>query len=127
MNPIRRWHELVENRDTSGLDGILANEVVFHSPILHAPQAGKRLTTLYLAAAMGVLCNSSFRYVREAIGNHLAFLEFETEIGDIHINGVDIIHWDDNGLIDEFRVMIRPLKAIEAIHIAMKAALTGGA
>ena len=120
---IEAWHGLVDAHDPSGLDRILAADAVFLSPIVHAPQCGKALTKAYLTAAFEVFFNPSFRYVREIIGATDAMLEFETEIDGIMVNGVDIIKWNDSGLISEFKVMIRPLKAINLVHGKMAAML----
>ncbi len=120
-NPtIDAWHRLIEDRNVAALDGILADDAVFHSPVVHTPQHGKQLTKLYLSAAMMVLGNSDFRYVREVVGLSDAVLEFTAEVDGIHINGVDMIHWNADGKIDDFKVMIRPLKAVNLLHALMK-------
>jgi hypothetical protein len=119
-SPIEAWHGLIEARDASGLDDILADDVVFHSPVVHTPQRGKQLTKMYLGAAIMVLGNSEFEYVRELIGESEAVLEFTSEVNGIHINGVDMIRWNADGKIDDFKVMIRPLKAINLLHGMMK-------
>ena len=120
---LRTWHELVQSRNARGLRDLLADDVVFHSPVVHTPQVGKAVTTQYLAAAFQVFFNASFRYVREVIGPRDAVLEFQVEIDGITINGVDMIHWNDEGRIVDFKVMIRPLKAINLIHQKMAAML----
>jgi SnoaL-like domain len=120
---IATWHELVRSRNTNGLAALLADDVVFHSPVVHTPQVGKAVTTQYLAAAFHVFFNDSFRYVREIVGAHDAVLEFQVEIEGISVNGVDIIKWSDEQRIVEFKVMIRPLKAINLIHQKMAAML----
>lgn len=117
------WHELVQTRNPKGLRDLLADEVVFHSPVVHTPQAGKAVTTQYLAAAFQVFFNASFRYVREVVGPRDAVLEFQVEIDGITVNGVDMIRWNDEGRIVDFKVMIRPLKAINLIHQKMGAML----
>ena len=114
------WHRLIEARDAGGLDDILADDVVFHSPVVHTPQKGKQLAKMYLSAAIMVLGNSEFEYVREVVGESDAVLEFTSEVNGIHINGVDMIHWNANGKIDDFKVMIRPLKAVNLLHGLMK-------
>ena len=114
------WHKLVDEWDMSGLDDLLADDAVFHSPVVHTPQRGKQLVKLYLNAAAMALYNSHFAYVREVIGESDAFLEFTAELDGIHINAVDIIHWNAEGKIDDFKVMIRPLKAINLLHGMMK-------
>lgn len=118
-NPIIAWHQIVADRDMSGLSDILADDVVFHSPVIHTPQPGKALTIMYLTAAAGLLLNGTFRYVREVIGPEDAVLEFMAEIDGITINGVDLIKWNADGKIVEFKVMIRPLKAIDTIRQKM--------
>lgn len=117
--PLEQWHRLVQERNPQGLDALLADEVVFHSPVVHTPQAGKALTTLYLMAAFRVFMNETFRYVREVAGERDAVLEFTVEIDGISVNGVDMLHWNDEGRITEFKVMVRPLKAINLIHQKM--------
>lgn len=117
------WHEFVESRNASGLDSLLADGVVFYSPVVHTPQIGKAITVRYLSAALLVFFNDSFRYVRELTGPRDAALEFEVEIDGINVNGVDLLKWDDEGRIVEFKVLIRPLKAINLIHQKMAAML----
>ncbi len=118
-NPITAWHKIVADRDMSGLSDILADDVVFHSPVIHTPQPGNALTIMYLSAAAGLLLNGTFRYVREVVGQQDAVLEFMAEIDGITINGVDLIKWNADGKITEFKVMIRPLKAINLIQNKM--------
>ena len=113
------WHKIVQNRDETGLDNILADNVVFHSPVVHTPQAGKPITKLYLTAALHVLNNDTFKYLREVIQGNNAVLEFQTVIDGISINGVDIITWGADGRITDFKVMLRPLKAINLVHRMM--------
>ena len=122
-HPIAAWHELVRSRDPAGLEGLLDEDAVFVSPVVHGPQRGKRLAAAYLTAAFHVFLNSTFRYVREIIGPSDAMLEFETEIDGVMVNGVDIIKWNESGRIVEFKVMIRPLKAINLVHQRMAALL----
>ena len=116
---IDRWHAMLESRDLTALDEILASDAVFHSPIVHAPQEGKEVTKFYLTAAFQVLSDADFQYVRELISESDAILEFTAEIDGVHINGVDMIHWDAEGRIDDFKVMIRPLKAVNLLHRMM--------
>ena len=122
-DPIKAWHRLAEKRDVQGLDALLADEVVFHSPVVHTPQVGKAITKKYLAAAFQVLFNDSFRYVRELRGDRDAVLEFVVELDGITVNGVDLIKWNEAGKITEFKVMLRPLKAVNLIHQKMAAML----
>ena len=122
-HPLATWHRLVRTQDRSGLNVLLAEDAVFHSPVVHTPQRGRALAAAYLSAAFQVFFNPSFRYVREIAGPSDAMLEFETEIDGIVVNGVDIIKWNAAGQIVEFKVMLRPLKAINLIHQRMAAML----
>jgi SnoaL-like domain len=122
-HPVAAWHHIVQERNPAGLDALLSEQVVFHSPVVHTPQPGKPVTTQYLTAALHVFGHESFRYVREVIGERDAVLEFELEIDGITINGVDMLRWDDTGKITEFKVMVRPLKAISMLHAMMAAEL----
>jgi hypothetical protein len=122
-HPLETWHRLVRTQDPSGLSVLLAEDAVFYSPVVHTPQRGRKLVAGYLTAAFQVFFNSSFRYVREIVGAADAVLEFETEIDGVLVNGVDLIKWNDAGQIVEFKVMIRPLKAINLIHQRMAAML----
>ena len=123
INTLATWHRLVSNRDIGGLDSLLADEAVFHSPVVHTPQVGKVLTQRYLTAAFSVFFNATFRYVREIVGERDAVLEFLVEIDGITVNGVDMIKWNSQGKIVEFKVMLRPLKGINVIHQKMAAML----
>ncbi|MEO8524064.1 MAG: nuclear transport factor 2 family protein [Caldimonas sp.] len=125
-HPLETWHRLVRTRDATGLNALLAEDAVFHSPVVHTPQRGKKLAAGYLGAAFQVFFNPTFRYVREIVGPSDAMLEFETEIDGIMVNGVDLIKWNDTGHIVEFRVMLRPLKAINVVHERMAAMLRSG-
>lgn len=124
---VEAWHQLVRTGNPAGLDALLADEVVFVSPVVHTPQHGKPVTKAYLSAAFAVFFNPSFRYVREIVGPRDAMLEFETTIDGVLVNGVDIIRWDAQDRIVEFKVMVRPLKAIQLIHARMGAMLAAGA
>jgi hypothetical protein len=122
-SPITAWHGVVSSGDPERLPPLLAEEACFHSPVVHTPQRGKALTALYLAAAMRVFEGSGFHYVREVAAGKDAVLEFVAEIDGITINGVDMIHWNAHGLIDDFKVMIRPWKAIDKLREKMAAML----
>ena len=125
-SPLETWHRLVRTQDTGGLNALLAEDVVFHSPVVHAPQYGRKLAAMYLGAAFLVFFYPTFRYVRVIVGASAAMLEFETEIDGILVNGVDIIRWNEAGQIVDFKVMVRPLKAINLIHEKMAAMLQSG-
>jgi hypothetical protein len=118
-HPIDGWHAFVKSRDVGRLEKLLADDVVFHSPVVHTPQRGRAITLLYLRGAMQVLGTPAFRYEREIRGERDALLEFSTDIDGIAINGVDLIRWDDAGRIVDFKVMVRPLKAIDVLHQKM--------
>ena len=120
---IDAWHEFVRSRDSAMFKDMLADDVQFHSPVVHTPQMGKAITLLYLEAAHDVLSNSKFKYERELIDQDFAVLEFVAEVKGIIVNGVDMIRWGDDGKITDFKVMIRPLQAINIIHQEMAARL----
>lgn len=119
MTVIERWHELVKSKDPKAMEAILADEAVFESPVVHTPQVGKPITLKYLMGALSVLNNETFRYLNEWHAERSAVLEFACEIEGITINGVDLITWNDAGQITHFKVMIRPLKAINLLHRLM--------
>ena len=121
---IARWHDVVRRRDPAGLDALLADDVTFFSPIVRTPQPGKALTKSYLAAALDVLSNGGFRYVGEWLGADSAVLEFVADVDGIEINGADFIAWNSADQIVSFKVMIRPLKAIELVRQRMAERLT---
>ena len=124
MHPtVQKWHEIIKAADVDALDDILAEDSVFHSPVVHSPQVGKPLVKLYLTAAFTGLTNDSFEYVREVVSGNQAVLEFCVTINDIQVNGVDMFTWNEEGKITDFKVMIRPLKAINMVHQGMAAAL----
>lgn len=131
---MKNWHLQLKGEFPGGLDDLLAEDCTFFSPIVFSPQRGKDLTKLYLNAAGNTFsggdkdrapgsANSSFKYTKEILSGNHAVLEFESEINGKYINGVDIITWNDEGKIIEFKVMIRPLQAINMMHEKMKAML----
>jgi hypothetical protein len=121
------WHDIVRTGDVSALDRLLDDAVIFESPVVHTPQAGKALTAGYLRAAMLVLNNGRFSYLNEWVGPASAVLEFTTDVDGIAINGVDIISWNEAGRITHFKVMVRPLKAITILHQKMGELLAAAA
>lgn len=124
-DPIAAWHAYMDAPTREGLDALLADDVVFQSPAVHTPQPGKALTMKYLLAAAEVLGGPSFRYVNEWRGERSVVLEFECVLeGGIAVNGVDIVEWGDDGRLSRFKVMIRPMKALNAVVPLMGAALT---
>ncbi len=117
--PLDRWHRVVAACDIAAIPALLADDVVFHSPVVHTPQEGRHITARYLAAAFQVFNRRGFRYVREIVQGRQAALEFRVEIDGIVVNGVDLIAWNEAGQIDDFKVMLRPLQAIKLIHQKM--------
>jgi hypothetical protein len=137
---IARWHRYLDGELPGGLDELLADDVVFFSPIVFTPQQGRETTKAYLQAAGATLggdegegvsgegaeagtSKTGFRYTKQVLDGDTAVLEFETTVGGKYVNGVDIIRCDDDGKIVEFRVMIRPLQAVNLVHEQMRAAL----
>lgn len=121
---LARWHACMEGgSDPAALDALLAEDAVFHSPVVHTPQVGKRAVMAYLVAASHVLGNDSFRYVRELVDENEIMLEFVTQLDGTHINGVDIIRFNEAGMMSDFKVMVRPLKAINKVWEMMASQL----
>ncbi len=138
---IANWHRHMRGELPGGLDALLHEDCTFLSPIVFTPQQGRDITKLYLTAASGTLGGSdgdvtaavtadlpssssgAFRYVKEILQGHNAMLEFETTVEGKYANGVDIITCDDDAMITEFKVMMRPLQAINAVHAQMQAML----
>jgi hypothetical protein len=116
---IERWHRIALDNRPEELAEILAEDAVFESPVVHTPQVGRQIVEKYLRGALKVLNTDHFRYGGEWCSERSAVLEFFSEIDGIKINGVDIIHWNDAGLITHFKVMVRPLKAINILHQKM--------
>lgn len=123
-NNLARWHAYMDSgSDPALLFDLLAEDAAFHSPVVHTPQVGKPVVMAYLVAASHVLGNETFRYVRELVDGDETMLEFVTELDGTHINGVDIIRWNAEGKISDFKVMVRPLKAINKVWEMMGAQL----
>jgi hypothetical protein len=139
---IEKWHDHLRGRLPGGLDELLDDDVVFYSPIVYTPQRGKAITALYLQAAGQTLPGDNtastsgastssdsdggsggFRYTKSVLSGDTAVLEFETTVEGKYVNGVDIIRCNDEGRIVEFRVMIRPLQAVNLVHRQMAATL----
>lgn len=122
-NPIERWHRIVLTQDTAGLSDWLADDAVFHSPVAYAPQRGREAVSRYLIAALQVFFNPSFRCVRKIVGTSDGMYEFETTIDGVLVNALDLITWNSEGRVVEFKVMVRPLKAIHLTQQRMAAML----
>jgi hypothetical protein len=121
---LARWHAYMEDGSSPAtLADLLADDAVFHSPVVHTPQAGKAIVMAYLVAASHVLGTDKFHYVRELVDGDEMMLEFVTELDGVTINGVDIIRFNADGLICDFKVMVRPLKAINKVWEMMAAQL----
>ena len=120
---LKKWHEGLISNDPKLLDEILDESCVFTSPIVFKPIVGKEMSKLYLMGAGQTFDMDRFKYVRELVDGLDSVLEFETYIDDISVNGVDIIRWNDEGKIIDFKVMIRPLRAIGALQKKMSEAL----
>ena len=121
---LKRWHEVIDaGSKPADLAAIIREDAEFHSPVVHTPQKGRDLVVGYLAAAGKTLGNDSFTYVRELVDGQNAMLEFTTEMGGIHVNGIDLIQFDDVGMIKDFKVMVRPLKAVNKVWEEMAAML----
>lgn len=136
---VAKWHALLRGEVPGGLDELIADDCVFFSPIIFTPQRGKELTKLYLSAAASMFSggaakpvvsgteplgkSTGFRYVKETFADRHAILEFEAQVGGKLVNGVDIITCDDAGRIVEFKVMVRPLQAVNLLHERMAAML----
>ena len=133
MNTVEKWHDIMKNPGSNiseKLDELLDDDVVFYSPVVFTPQKGKEITKLYLAAAGGVFSSdkdkqesqpkeSKFRYIKEIVQDNYACLEFETEINGIYVNGIDLITWNEDNKITEFKVLVRPLQAVNTLHQMM--------
>ncbi len=124
MNPLNRriiddWHRIALSGDCTALDGMIREDAIFESPVVHTPQRGKAITIKYLTAAVATLRNPSSEFVGEWSGDKSVVVEFKSEIEGIAINGIDMISFDENGLITHFKVMIRPLKAVNLLHRKM--------
>jgi hypothetical protein len=132
---VAQWHAYLSGELPGGLDDLLDEDVVFYSPIVFTPQRGKAITKLYLQAASQTFAGSEsanrrdpdsgerFHYTKSVTGGDIAVLEFETTMKGKYVNGVDIIRCNDAGRIIEFRVMIRPLQAVNLVHQQMAAML----
>ena len=133
-NNLNRWHQHLKGELPGGLDELLDDDCVFYSPIVFSPQKGKALTKLYLGAAGNTFSEgdkakapgqpqSTFKYSKEVMSGDTIVLEFETQIQGKYVNGVDIITFNEQGKITEFKVMIRPLQAVNLMHEQMRAML----
>ncbi len=121
---LAKWHQVIETGSApAAIAAIIREDATFHSPVVHTPQQGRDLVVAYLSAAGQTLGNDSFTYVRELVDGENAMLEFTTEMDGVIVNGVDIIRFDEDGMIAEFKVMVRPLKAVNKVWEIMAAQL----
>jgi hypothetical protein len=116
---IQRWIDIIDNRRTDELDTLLAHNAVFFSPAVFTPQEGRAKTAAYLKAAAKLFGSTDFHYVEQWYNERSAILEFAATVDGIYVNGIDMIHWNDEGQIVSFKVMLRPLKALQTIIPAM--------
>ena len=121
---VKAWHAVVDSGDPALLDGLLADDVVFRSPAVFAPQEGKDVAALYLRSAMAVL-GPSLRYVDEWCGPSSAVLEFEAELDGLYVHGVDMLRWNDDDQLVSFTVMVRPMRGLTKLIELMQRQLTG--
>ena len=133
MHALEKWYEVIKSDNPDKYDEILAEDCVFYSPVVYTPQRGRKITKMYLMAAGGVFGGedspkkildekspSKFKYTKEIIGKNSAVLEFETEIDGIYVNGIDLISWNEENKITEFKVIVRPLQAVNKLHQQMQ-------
>jgi len=120
---LAQWREIAHSGNVAALDTLLADDVVFFSPIVFRPQHGKAITKSYLSAAVAVLGNETFRFTEEWVGAKSGVVEFTATVDDVEINGADFIAWDEADRIVSFKVMARPLKGIDKLREKMAAEL----
>ena len=132
MHPIDKWHKLIKSNDTDKFDELLDENCTFFSPVVFTPIKGREMTKMYLMAAGGVFgegptkakgeesISKPFKYIKEVIDKNSAVLEFESTIDGIYINGIDLVSWNDEGKITEFKVIVRPLQAVNKLHEQMQ-------
>jgi hypothetical protein len=123
----KKWHAVALSSDESAISALLHEDAVFESPVVYTPQRGKPITVKYLASAGKVFSNTGFHYVGEWEAKNSLILEFNAEINGIKVDGIDMITWDEDGLITNFKVMVRPLKAMNMLHQKMGEILAAAA
>lgn len=112
---LERWLEIIGSHDVHDIEDLLADDAVFYSPAVFTPQRGRAQAAAYLRAADKLFSGANFRYVGKWFDTHSAVLEFAAEIDGITIEGIDMLHWNDDGKIVSVKVMLRPLKALQAV------------
>jgi SnoaL-like domain len=123
---IKRWIDVIENDRVAELDSLLAEDAVFYSPAVFTPQEGRDKALAYLTAASKMFSGTDFHYVEQWYGENSAILEFAATVDGMYVNGVDMIHWNDDGQIMSFKVMMRPIKGLQAIMPKMAELLAQG-
>ncbi|HNF06552.1 MAG TPA: nuclear transport factor 2 family protein [Mycobacterium sp.] len=122
---LERWFEIIASGGSGDVEELLADDAVFYSPAVFTPQRGRAQAAAYLRAAEKLFAGANFRYVGKWFDAHSAVLEFAAEIDGLTVEGIDMIHWNADGKIVSVKVMIRPLKALQAIVPKMTALLQG--
>lgn len=112
---IERWLAFMEDGDIARLDDLLDDAATFYSPAMFTPQVGREKTAAYLVAAEKMFARSDFHYTNHWYGDRSAVLEFSATVDDVHVDGIDMIHWNDAGRIVAFKVLVRPLKALQTV------------
>lgn len=123
---IQRWIEIIDTGHTDELHDLLAEDAVFYSSAVFTPQEGRAKAAAYLTAAAKLFADTGFRYVEQWYADHSAVLEFVADVNGIHVNGIDMIHWNDAGRITSVKVMLRPIKALQAVIPEMAELLQQG-
>lgn len=116
---IERWLRIIESGETADLDDMLDEDAVFYSPAVFAPQHGRATAAAYLRAAEQMFSGTGFHYVEKWFGDHSAVLHFAAVVDGLSVEGIDMIHWNDDGKITSFKVMIRPFKALQGVIARM--------
>ncbi len=114
---LTEWHQVVFEGKLDLLDQMLADDVVFHTPLYLKPRKGRQVTRFILATVIEIFEN--FTYHREIIDGDSWMLEFSADIGGISLKGIDLIRWNEAGQIIDFEVYIRPLNGVQALGDAM--------
>lgn len=122
---IQRWIDIIDNNRTGELEGLLAEDAVFYSPAVFTPQRGRAVALQYLTAAAKLFGGNDFRYVNQWYAERSAVLEFTVDIDGIHVNGIDMIEWNDDDRIVSVKVMLRPFKALQTVIPKMAELLQG--
>lgn len=120
---IKKWHKVIKTDNLELLNDIIADNAIFSSPVVFKPMEGKEITMMYLNAAGESFNMEKFEYTKEIHDGMNSVLEFETYIDEISVNGVDMIEWNEDGKICNFKVMIRPYKAVQKVQEKMVEAL----